>query len=154
MFRGEFHNLLDDKGRLSIPAKLRDQIAEVSQPGPLVITLGLDDCLWIYPNDTWKRNEEQLARLSVLDTKSRVFVRAFTASKGESEIDKQGRVVLPPLLRETAKLEREVVLVGALNRIEVWDRDRWKEARTTAAQSMRSIAQDLADRGMLPDLML
>ncbi len=119
-----------------------------------MITLGLDDCLWIYPNDTWKRNEEQLARLSVLDTKSRVFVRAFTASKGESEIDKQGRVVLPPLLRETAKLEREVVLVGALNRIEVWDRDRWKEARTTAAQSMRSIAQDLADRGMLPDLML
>jgi MraZ protein len=154
MFCGEYHNLLDDKGRLSIPAKLREQIAEVSQPGPLVITLGLDECLWVYPNDTWKRNEEQLARLSLFDKKMRSFVRAFTACKSRSEIDKQGRVVVPPFLRETAKLDREVVLVGALNHIEVWDRERWREARTTAAQSLQSIAQDLADRGVMPELTL
>jgi MraZ protein len=154
MFRGEFHNLLDDTGRLSIPSKLREQIAEAGSPGPVVITLGFDDCLWMYPNDTWKRNEEQLARLSVLDEDCRDFVRALTGSKIECEIDKQGRVVVTPLLRELGKLDRNVVLVGVLNRIEIWDRESWKAKQMSSIKSLSSLSQKLANKGINPELTL
>jgi MraZ protein len=154
MFRGEFHNLLDDKSRLSIPSKFRDLLAQAHEPGPLVISVGLDQCLWLYPNDTWKRNEEQLSRLSVLDADAREFVRAFLGLSIECEVDKQGRIVVPQVLRDAACLDRNVVLVGVLNRIEVWDREKWKAAQASSVQNLARLSQKLADKGHLPELTL
>jgi len=154
MFRGEFHNLLDDKSRLSIPSKFRDQIAQTHEEGPLVLSMGLDQCLWLYPNDTWKKNEEQLSRLSVLDTEAREFVRAFLGLSVECEVDKQGRIVVPQVLRDAAGLGRNVVLVGVLNRIEVWDKEKWKSAQVSATQNLSRLSQKLSDKGHLPELTL
>ena len=153
MFRGEYHNLVDDKGRLSIPAKFRELISS-QHVGPLVVTLGLDPCLWLYPGDTWKKNEEQLSRLNPFDADARQLVRAFLGSSEECDLDKQGRIVISPVLRRAAGLNRNVVLVGLLNRVEIWDKEKYESYRNQAAGSLESLAQKLSDKGSNPDLTL
>jgi len=153
MFRGEYHNIIDEKGRLSIPAKFREQFASEHEGQP-VLTRGLDACLWLYPGDTWKRNEEQLSRLNPFDSKARMLVRGFLGSTEECEIDKQGRIVVSPVLRKAAGLGRNVVVVGLLNRIEIWDRDEYEKHRTQALASMDSLAQMLSEKGSAGDFSL
>ena len=114
MFMGEYNHTIDAKGRLIIPAKFRELLGE-----EFVLTKGLDGCLSIYPMDEWKAFEEKLRALPLTNKNARTFSRFFVAGATMCELDKQGRILVPQTLREFAGLEKDVVLTGNLNRIEV-----------------------------------
>ena len=141
MFMGEYSHTIDAKGRLIIPSKFREQLGE-----EFVLTKGLDGCLSIYPNDEWAAFEEKLRALPLTNKNARTFTRFFVAGATNCELDKQGRILLPPVLREYANLTKDVVLVGVLSRVEIWDKDRWQE-NTYDEDEMDEIAEHMADLG-------
>ena len=122
MFMGEYNHTIDAKGRLIIPSKFRELLGE-----EFVLTKGLDGCLSIYPMDEWKAFEEKLRALPLTNKNARTFTRFFVAGATNCELDKQGRILVPQTLREFAGLEKDVVLTGNLNRIEVWSKEKWSE---------------------------
>ena len=140
MFMGEYNHTIDAKGRLIIPAKFREQLGEA-----FVITNGNDGCLNIYTNEDWEAFLEKLALLPNNRDK-REIVRAFVSKANTVEVDKQGRILVPPALREHAGLEKDVVLAGVIDKIEVWDKDRW-EAQAGEGD-IDDIAERLADLGL------
>ena len=141
MFMGEYHHNIDEKGRLIVPAKLREQLGR-----EFIATKGLDKCLYLYPMDEWKNVEDQLREKVMTDPDSRRIVRFFLAGAVPCEIDKQGRVVLPLQLRDYAGIDREVVLAGMLTRLEIWDEKAWAEANTVG--DMDEMARVMADMGI------
>ena len=122
MFMGEYNHTIDAKGRLIIPSKFREQLGE-----EFVLTKGLDGCLSIYPMNEWEAFEEKLRALPLTNKNARTFSRFFVAGATTCELDKQGRILVPQTLREFAGLEKDVVLTGNLNRIEVWSKEKWSE---------------------------
>ena len=140
MFMGEYNHTIDAKGRLIVPAKFREQLGEA-----FVITNGNDGCLNIYTNEDW---EAFLEKLSLLPNNrdKREIVRAFVSKANTVEVDKQGRILVSPALREHAGLEKDVVLAGVIDKIEVWDKDRW-EAQAGEGD-IDDIAERLADLGL------
>ena len=132
MFIGEYNHTLDAKGRLIVPSKLRESLGE-----RFFLTKGLDGCLSVYPTEEWEDFTGKLHNLPV-------------TNKGacECEIDKQGRILIPANLREFAKLEKEAVLVGVSNRIEIWSRDKWEEINDVDVDDMDDIAQHMEDIGI------
>ena len=122
MFMGEYNHTIDAKGRLIIPSKFRELLGE-----EFVLTKGLDGCLSIYPMDEWNAFEEKLRALPLTNKNARTFTRFFVAGATNCELDKQGRILVPQTLREFAGLEKDVVLTGNLNRIEVWSKEKWSE---------------------------
>ena len=153
MFRGEFHNHLDDKGRVSIPARFRDQIANQHEL-PLVVTQGFDKCLAVYPMDTWKKIEEKLSSLNTLNEHVRLFQRTILKASDECELDKQGRVVLSPVLRDAVGITKSVVVVGMLNRIEIWNKDEYEKYHGQTAHTLESLAQKLSDSNLIEGIPL
>jgi len=147
VFRGIFHNSLDEKGRLNIPSKLRDQIKN-DHDAPLVVTLGFDQCLFLYPMDAWKKIEDQLSTLNTLDPGVRQLQRTILGNSDEVEMDAQGRIVLSPVLRQAAGLSKAVVLAGMLGRIEVWDKQKYENYHAQTAQSLEMLGQKLSDKGI------
>ncbi len=123
MLMGEYNHSLDPKGRLIVPAKLREQLGEL-----FVLSKGLDGCLFAFPPREWQRFEQKLQTLPLTDKEARKFSRYFLAGATEVELDKQGRALIPQSLREAASLTRDVVLCGVGNRVEIWDKDRWEES--------------------------
>lgn len=142
MFKGEHTQKMDTKGRVIVPAKFREQLG-----GELVITRGLDDCLFAYSKEAWSALEEKLSSLSFADKKIRSFNRFFLAGATDLEADKLGRILMPPALRKFASLDKEVVWVGVGNRIEIWDIDKWNEqmALYLEGDDVEERIQDLAD---------
>jgi MraZ protein len=124
MFLGEFVHTIDDKGRLTVPAKFRADLAS-----GLVITRGLDRCLAIYPMGEWERLAERVSALPITDRRARAFRRLVFASASDAVPDKQGRMLIPPRLREYASLDGEVVVTGLDTYIEVWNPDSWADER-------------------------
>ena len=124
MFLGEFVHTLDAKGRLTVPARFRDDLS----PG-FIITRGLDRCLVIYPLDEWQKLAERVSALPMTDRHARAFRRLVFANAADVSPDKQGRVVIPPRLREYAELEGEVVVTGLNTYIELWSPDAWDRER-------------------------
>lgn len=153
LFRGEYHNHLDDKGRVSIPARLREQIASQHEM-PLVVTRGFDKCLAVYPMDTWRKIEEKLSSLNTLNEHVRLFQRTLMKETSECEPDKLGRIVLSPVLREAAGITRDVVVVGLLNRIEIWDKNEYSQYHGQTQYSLESLAQKLSDSNLIDGLPL
>ena len=147
MFRGIFHNNLDDKGRLSIPARFREQIRE-NHESPLVLTLGFDQCLFLYPLDAWKKIEEKLSALDTLNAEVRQFQRTVLRATDECEMDQQGRIILSPVLRKEAGLSKNVVIVGMLHRIEIWDKQKYESYHARGTQSLELLGQKLSDKGI------
>ena len=141
MFMGEYNHTIDAKGRLIIPSKFSELLGE-----EFVLTKGLDGCLSIYPMDEWNAFEEKLRALPLTNKNARTFTRFFVAGATNCELDKQGRILLPPVLREYANLTKDVVLVGVLSRVEIWDKDRWQE-NTYDEDEMDEIAEHMADLG-------
>mgnify|MGYP001131932289 FL=1 len=141
MFMGEYNHTIDAKGRLIIPSKFREILGDV-----FVVTKGLDGCLFVYDNEEWKRFEEKLRSLPITNKEARQFVRFFLAGATEAEVDKQGRILIPNVLREFAELTKDVVLVGIGSRIEIWSRERWKDA--AAFEDMDAVAEHMADLGL------
>ena len=124
MFLGEFVHTIDDKGRLTVPAKFRVDLA-----AGLVITRGIDRCLAVFPMAEWKRLAAQVSALPITDRRARAFRRLVFANASDAIPDKQGRVLIPPRLREYADLDSEVVVTGLNTYIEVWNLDAWGEER-------------------------
>lgn len=116
--KGEYQHTLDTKGRLFIPAKLREELGEHA-----VITRGLDGCLYLYSQEEWSKLEQTIRQLPM--TKSRMMQRYLLASAADVDVDKQGRIVVPPVLRERAGLQKNVTIIGVLSHAEIWDTDLW-----------------------------
>lgn len=138
MFIGEFHHSLDDKGRLSIPAKFRATLAEGA-----VVTRGLDKTLFLYPKSEWEKLAIKIAALPLGQSDTRAFARLMLAGAMECELDKAGRVVLPEYLRNYATLAKNVVVTGLYDRLEIWDEDAWNAYADQTAQSGNDIAERL-----------
>ena len=141
MFMSEYNHSIDAKGRVIVPAKFREELGEA-----FVVTQGLDGCLFVFPNEEWKNFEEKLKTLPMANKDARKFVRFFLAGAALAEVDKQGRILLPAVLREFAGLEKDVVFVGVGSRVEIWDKKRWEEC--TSFDDMDEIAEHMADLGL------
>ena len=114
---GEYQNSIDAKGRMIIPAKFRDELGY-----KCVLTKGLDKCLYIYPMSEWEKLKDKLSTLPMSDPEARKFVRYMYGNAQECEIDKQGRISITPTLREYAEIEKELVTVGILDKVEIWSK--------------------------------
>lgn len=143
MFMGEYNHTIDAKGRLIIPAKFREQLGD-----EFVVTAGLDGCLFVYGNNEWQTFEEKLRSLPISNLNARQFSRFFLSSANLCEVDKQGRILLPAKLRDCAKLEKEVTLVGVGTRIEIWSRDLWEEKNNFSELNMEEIANNMERLGI------
>lgn len=141
MFMGEYNHTIDAKGRLIVPSKFREKLGD-----EFVVTKGLDDCLFVYPMDEWEHIEEAFRKVPLTNKKARDFVRFFFAGAASCEVDKQGRILLPPSLRAYAGLEKEIVSAGVLNRVEIWDKEKWERSNDIA--DMDGIADYMAELGV------
>ena len=146
MFRGRYFHTVDPKGRLSIPAKFREVLKELY--GSMLVVANFDNCLVAYPQKEWTKLEEKLLQLPSLQLEVRNFLRRFVSSGVECEVDRHGRVLLPPQSREYGGLSREVVLLGMMNRFEIWGRERWDEFMRRSEGSFEEIAQKLSALGV------
>ncbi len=128
MFRGVNHLSLDSKGRMAMPARYRERLEEVCQ-GQLVITVDRDHCLLMYPLREWELIERKLVALPSLNPQARRLQRLLIGHATECELDANGRILLPPPLREFAGLDKRVVMIGQGNKFEIWDEERWNTRR-------------------------
>ena len=142
MFIGEYQHALDSKNRMIVPSKLREELGN-----KFVITKGLDGCLYAYPQDEWKNLEEKMKTLPLTNRDARSFVRFFFAGACEIEMDKQGRGLIPQNLKEYAGLEKEIVSIGVLTRVEIWSKEKWQEYNDSNVD-FESIAEKMSDLGI------
>ena len=140
MFMGQYNHTIDAKGRLIIPSKFREALGD-----EFVVTKGLDGCLFVYDNKEWAAFEEKLKSLPLTNKDARQFVRFFLAGAALAEVDKQGRILLPAVLREFAALEKEVVLIGVASRVEIWSKERWENE--ASYDDVEEIAEHMAELG-------
>lgn len=141
MFMGEYNHTIDTKGRLIVPSKFREILGD-----EFVVTKGLDGCLFVYPNEEWHAFEEKLRTLPLTNKNARQFSRFFLAGAATCEVDKQGRILIPGVLREFAELEKDVVLVGVLSRIEIWSKNKWMDSNVY--DDMEDIAEHMEELGL------
>jgi MraZ protein len=141
MLLGEHEHALDDKNRLTLPARLRDQLGD-----RVVVTRGLDGCLYVYAADEWAKLANRVGTLDPLSSEARTMQRFFFASAAEAELDKQGRIVIPANLLERAGIGREVTVAGIVDHLEIWDRAAWREQQQTVEGSAEDVAERLANR--------
>ncbi|MEB2278654.1 division/cell wall cluster transcriptional repressor MraZ [Lysinibacillus xylanilyticus] len=138
MFMGEYQHSVDAKGRLIVPAKFRDALGET-----FVVTRGLDNCLFGYPMNEWRKLEEKLKDLPMTKKDTRAFARFFFSGATEVEIDKQGRINIPSTLVQHAHLVKECIVLGVSNRIEIWAKDAWETYFSESEQSFNEIAENM-----------
>jgi MraZ protein len=140
MLLGEHEHSLDDKNRLTLPAKLRQAFED-----GVVVTRGLDGCLYAYPRPAWEQLADRIKSLDPLAEGSRVMQRHFFAGATQGELDKQGRMVLPTTLIEHAGLGREVTVAGVYDHLEIWDRTKWGQQLHEVEGSAEDVAERLAN---------
>ncbi len=138
MLIGEYHHSIDEKGRLALPTKFRKDLSE-----GVVITRGLDHCLFVYPKQTWDKVAGRLANLPMNQKNNRAFARLMLAGAMDAVIDGQGRVVVPDYLRTFAGLGKEAVVAGVHDRLEIWDEDEWNRYTKDAEQHSEEIAEEI-----------
>ncbi len=143
MLMGKYQNSIDAKGRMIVPSKYRGELGY-----RCVLTRGIDKCLYIYPMSQWEKFMEKLSALPTSDPNARAFVRHFYANAVESDIDKQGRMGIPQELREYANIEKELVTVGLLDKIEIWSKAEWNEAEAIAELTPNDFAAKMAEYGI------
>lgn len=146
MFRGRFEHAIDDKGRLSIPSRFREVLAKRRER--VLVLAAFDACLAAFPLKEWNLLEEQIRKQGMFRKEIRDFMRVFYSAATESALDAQGRILIPPALRERAALDREVVLAGLMNRIEIWDRAAWQRLERERGGSFEEIAAKLGELGL------
>jgi MraZ protein len=147
MFIGEYKHTLDEKGRIAIPAKLR--YSKIGEEEFWVATKGFDRCLFLYPRNEWNNIVERLnQRLSFTKKEDRSFLRMFVSPATEQSVDKQGRIALSQSLREYAGIQKEVVILGAINRIEIWSDENWNLYKEENEKSFDSLGEKIADLGL------
>lgn len=139
MFMGTFNNSIDAKNRMIVPSKHRDQLG-----GKCVLTKGLDTCLYIYSLQDWEKQMEKIEALPESDPKIRAFIRHFCANAVECEFDKQGRIVIPVELKEYARIDKEMVTMGAMKKIEIWSKEIWDAPDNDNKMDSTEFANSLA----------
>ena len=142
MFLGQFHHTLDYKGRLSIPKKFRDEI----KAG--VLTRGLDNCLFLYSKEEWEALSNRIRQLPLTASSARSFSRYLFSGAIDSAFDKLGRITLPDYLKEHAQIDKNVVIIGVLNRVEIWAEKNWEEFNQKARDESSAIAEKLSESGI------
>ncbi len=142
MFYGEYEHSLDKKGRLILPSKFREA-AKSNYIEKFFMTRGLDNCLFMIPEEEWKIQEGKFRSIPFTKSQSRKFNRLYFSGAQEVVFDKQGRVLIPRYLKEFAGIKRDVMIVGVSNRIEIWDLERWKEFYSSEKGSFEKLAEDL-----------
>lgn len=142
MFIGEYHHTIDDKGRMAVPTKFRAEL----KVG--VVTRGLDNCLVLYTREEWEKLATRLSSLPIAQANTRAFARFMLAGAMDVACDKQGRIVLPDYLRRFAGLQKNVVIAGLYNRLEIWDQDAWAGYSKATEKSSGDIAEQLGELGV------
>ncbi len=144
MLIGEYTHTVDDKKRISLPAKFRKEVGK-----KIVVTHGLDNCLFLYTMTEWEKIAEKLASLSMGQSSSRNFNRFLLAGAVEIEVDSIGRILIPDFLKEYADLKSKVVVTGVHNRIEIWNDKRWSEYKKRVEKEVDALAEKLGEVGMI-----
>lgn len=137
---GEYAHNIDKKGRLIIPAKFREELGE-----QVIITRGLDGCLCVYTQEQWLVIYEQLLKLPNTKKDARMFVRMMTSKAAECDIDNQGRVLLPSTLISLASIEKECMIIGAANHVEIWSKENWEPLDEEGTATFEEIAENLTE---------
>lgn len=143
MLTGEYSHVLDSKGRIIVPSKLRSELGD-----EIIITRGLDDCLFGYNIETWHNIIEKLDTLPFTKKDARNFIRFFTSGAITLEFDKQGRINIPSYLLDYASLKEDVIIIGVINRIEIWSKDKWDSFMTENVESLSDISENLFDSSL------
>ncbi|GAK07418.1 MULTISPECIES: division/cell wall cluster transcriptional repressor MraZ [Geomicrobium] len=140
MFMGEYTHAIDEKGRLIIPSKFREQLGD-----QFVVTRGMDQCVFVYPRSEWDLLEQKLKSLPFTKKDARAFTRFFFSGAQETSFDKQGRVNIPLPLRTYANLEKECAIIGVSRRVEIWNSSIWEAYFTESEESFSEIAESMED---------
>ncbi len=143
MLMGEYLHTIDAKGRIILPADFRSELGEA-----FIITKGLDNCLFIYDQQEWAALSAKLKQLPMAKPEARAFVRFFFSGARQLECDKQGRFLVPGTLRSYATLEKDVILIGVSNRVEVWSKAAWEAYNEKIDPVVTEIAETLVDLGI------
>jgi len=143
MFLGEYKHNVDEKNRLALPAKFR---AELKQG--VVVTRGLDGCLFVYNKVEWTKLVQKIAELPLTQSKARTFARMMLMGAMEVKLDKLGRIVLPDYLKKFAGLKKKVIVGGVFNRIEIWDEVRWEMYKKKSESNVEKTAEELFEMGI------
>ncbi len=143
MFLGEFAHNIDDKGRLTIPAKFREGLS-----GGVVVTRGLDGCLWAYPRLEWEKLAEKITSMPTTNQAARNFARFMFSSAFDSVPDRQGRIIVPQNLREYANIQNETTVIGVMNRVELWNPGKWTDVFSKVEEDPEGIVAQLEDLGI------
>ena len=146
MFYGEHEHSVDRKGRLIIPAKFREVFKE-NYVERFFVTRGLDTCLFVFTEEEWKKQESRFKSLPFTNAQARHFNRLYFSGACEVACDRQGRILVPPYLKDFAQIKRDVVIVGVSNRMEVWSRENWQEFYKTKKDSFEKMAEDIFGNG-------
>lgn len=144
MLIGEYKHTLDPKRRLSLPSKWRRELGK-----KLVVTRGLDNCLFVYPNAEWKKITDKVSELPLGQADTRGFNRFFLSGAVEAEVDSVGRILVPDFLHEFAGLGTKVVLAGIHTRIEIWDEEKWTQYKKGIEGKADALAEKLGEIGVL-----
>ncbi len=142
MFIGEYSHIIDEKGRISLPKKFRAKFAS-----GLVVTRGLDHCLWVYPADEWKEMAEKIAALPVTQKNARSFARLMLAGAMDLELDRAGRINLPEYLKNYSNIDKKIVVCGMYNRLEIWPKDSWEDFKNKMEDESEEVAENLSEIG-------
>lgn len=143
MFIGEYNHSVDPKKRLALPSKFRKDLGKT-----VVVTRGLDKCLFVYPMKTWRELAEKLGTMPIGESHTRSFVRLMLAGATDTMMDSQGRVLVPDYLKEYAGLDKNVVVAGLYNRLEIWDDKKWDRYKKDAEKNTDKIAEELGKLGV------
>ena len=138
MLMGEFHHNLDDKGRIIVPSRLREELGE-----NIIVTRGLENCLFIYSENEWAKVVSKLKTLPFTKKDARSFTRMFLSGATNAEFDKQGRIKIAIPLLEYAELEKECVIIGVNDRLEIWSKERWNSFMNVASENLSDLADHL-----------
>ncbi len=147
-FSGKYYYTLDPKGRVIIPAPFREIISSNYNPKLYVVNDIFDNCLHIYPQEEWSKLEEKVRTLPKMDEDVKLFIRKVIGSAQEVEIDKQGRILVSAAQREDAALNSEIVIVGQLDKIDLWDRKEWDAVNDLSRIDKKATAEKLAAYGL------
>lgn len=144
MLIGEYKHTLDSKKRLSMPSKWRKELGKT-----LIVTRGLDNCLFVYPQKEWQKITEKIGQLPLGQADTRGFNRFFLSGAVEVEVDSVGRILVPDFLKDFASLETKTVLAGIYDRVEIWAEDKWEEYKRRIEGQADALAEKLGDIGVL-----
>ena len=144
MLLGEYTHNLDDKKRLTLPKKFKDELGK-----KLVLTRGLDNCLFLFPQKEWEHTVSKLKQLSFTQSDTRGFMRFMFSGASEIEIDKSGRILVPDNLKKFAGLKSRVVLAGVSDKVEIWDEKEWQKYTMRVEKQGEKLAEKLGEIGVL-----